>query len=374
MSPEERQRHIDLVRGLSMSGGVLEKDAPTATINNREWFRSNGSPRPERRALHDQLYAEVRAQFPEARQDACALVLAGPPGAGKGSVAEKVLGAEISEFVNVDADEFKKLLLREAIADGSYESTIKPAEVREMEATGETFYPLELASLVHTESSRLAAALREDLIAEKTNVVVDTVLGDETSADGLADQLTRAGYEVAVIDVEVPYLVSEDRIKMRWQEAMAEAEAGKAGALGGRWVPSTYARPLFDTEHGRSKSQDVAARLAEACPNVRRYERHFTSLDEHQSALREGRRAEPVREIEKIRAAAGAPLVDQAKESSPAGSDPLADVRAVVTGSYQRSPKEATRGAGASGQQPPQARRSGPGYMSDRFSTGGLER
>lgn len=234
MSPEERQRHIDLVRGLSMSGGVLEKDAPTATINNREWFRSNGSPRPERRALHDQLYAEVRAQFPEARQDARALVLAGPPGAGKGSVAEKVLGADISQFVNVDADEFKKLLLREAIADGSYESAIKPVEVRDMEATGETFYPLELASLVHTESSRLAAALREDLIAEKTNVVVDTVLGDERSADGLADQLTRAGYEVTVIDVEVPYLVSEDRIKMRWQEAMAEAEAGKAGALGGR--------------------------------------------------------------------------------------------------------------------------------------------
>ncbi len=189
-----------------MAGGVLEKDAPTATINNREWFRSNGSPRPERRALHDQLYAEVRAQFPEARQDARALVLAGPPGAGKGSVAEKVLGEEISQFVNVDADEFKKLLLREAIADGSYESAIKPLEVREMEGTGETFYPLELASLVHTESSRLAAALREDLIAEKTNVVVDTVLGDETSADGLAEQLTRAGYEVTVIDVEVPYL------------------------------------------------------------------------------------------------------------------------------------------------------------------------
>ncbi len=68
-----------------MSGGVLEKDAPTATINNRDWFRSNGSPRPERRALHDQLYAEVRAQFPEARQDARALVLAGPPGPAKGA-------------------------------------------------------------------------------------------------------------------------------------------------------------------------------------------------------------------------------------------------------------------------------------------------
>ncbi len=286
---------------------------------------------------------------------------------------ESAGGGDI-QFVNVDADEFKKLLLREAIADGSYESAIKPLEVREMEGTGETFYPLELASLVHTESSRLAAALREDLIAEKTNVVVDTVLGDETSADGLAEQLTRAGYEVTVIDVEVPYLVSEDRIKMRWQEAMAEAEAGKAGALGGRWVPSTYARPLFDTGHGRSKSQDIAARLAETCPNVLRYERHFTSLDEHRSALREGRRAEPVREVEKIRAKTGAPLIDHTRDSSSAAPDPLADVRAVISGSCQRSPKEETRGTGQSGQQPPQARRSGSGYMSDRFPTGGLEK
>ncbi len=55
-------------------------------------------------------------------------------------------------------------------------------------------------------------------------------------------------------------------------------------------------------------------------------------------------------------------------------ADPLADVRAVISASYQRSPKEATRGAGQSGQQPPQARRSGPGYMSDRFPTGGLEK
>ncbi|MDF2047078.1 MULTISPECIES: Fic family protein [Microbacterium] len=55
-------------------------------------------------------------------------------------------------------------------------------------------------------------------------------------------------------------------------------------------------------------------------------------------------------------------------------ADPLADVRAVISGSYQRSPKEATRGAGQSGQQPPRARRSGPGHMSDRFPTAGLER
>lgn len=55
-------------------------------------------------------------------------------------------------------------------------------------------------------------------------------------------------------------------------------------------------------------------------------------------------------------------------------ADPLADVRAVIRSDYQRPAREATRGAGQSGQQTPPTRRSGPGYMSDRFPTGGLER
>lgn len=84
-----------------------------------------------------------------------------------------------------------------------------------------------------------------------------------------------------------------------------------AGALGGRWVPSAYARPLFDTTHGRSKSQDVAARLAHGCGHVMRYERWFTSLDEHRSAIRDGRRAEPLKEVDKIRTALGASLEDR---------------------------------------------------------------
>src|SRR5699024_4005932 len=61
-----------------------------------------------------------------------------------------------------------KLLLREALADGSYEVWIKPDAVRDLEAQGERFFPLELAALVHEESSMLAAALREDLIANRS--------------------------------------------------------------------------------------------------------------------------------------------------------------------------------------------------------------
>lgn len=163
------------------------------------------------------------AQSPKVRAESRALVLAGPPGAGKGGVASAVLGPEREHYVNIDADEFKKLLLREAIKDGSYDSWIKPLEVRDLEVKGEQFYPLELASLVHEESSMLATELREDLMEQGTNIIVDTVLGDPDKAVELGNQLADAGYQVTVIDVEVPFEVSEYRIQQRWRQAMQEA-------------------------------------------------------------------------------------------------------------------------------------------------------
>jgi len=307
VTPEEQRRHIEFVRNLCKPGGALDKDSPHATVNNPDWYRSNGLPRMVRRIVHDRIKAELISRAAGARQEGRALVLAGPPGAGKGRVADAVLGSSRAHYVNIDADEVKQLLLREAIADGSYEVWIKPEAVRDLEAQGERFYPLELASLVHEESSRLAVALREDLIDTRTNIIVDTVLGDEASAQKLGEQLAAAGYTVTVVDVEVPFEVSEARIEQRWQEAMQEVD-GAANALGGRWVPSAYTRPLFDTEHGRSKCQDVAERLATACPVVMRYERHYTSLAEHRAALLDRRKSQPVLEVRRARKGRGAPL------------------------------------------------------------------
>ncbi|MDQ0729085.1 zeta toxin family protein [Microbacterium sp. W4I20] len=212
--------------------------------------------------------------------------------------------------MNIDADDFKAALLRQAVADGSYESWIKPSAVRDLEAAGERFYPMEMAALVHEESSELATEQRTRMMTRGTNIIVDTVLGSEASAVELGTQLERAGYTVHVVDVEVPFEVSEERIVQRWSEAIAAAEAGQ-DLLGGRWVPSAYARPLFDTAHGRARSQDAAALLAKN-PAVDRYERHFTSMDEHRSAIDSGRRAMPVKELDLARLHRGGPLVDAA--------------------------------------------------------------
>jgi len=269
--------HRETVREFSRAGGPLDKDGPHSTLNNPAWFIDGqvDQPTARRRALWRRLRDEARAEAPGVRQDGKAIVLAGPPGAGKGHVQGNVLGLDKDAWLVVDADKFKEKLLREALADGSYETFLKPDAVREREAGGEPFFPLELAALVHEESSYLARLLRDEALREGTNVVIDSVLSKPDAAIALGDRLAEAGYEVEVVDVEVPYELSQARIAQRWRESYEGAVITGEG-LGGRWVPSVYARDVFNGPGGRARSQESAAALAKACPAVLRYRRFWT--------------------------------------------------------------------------------------------------
>lgn len=284
-------RHMETVRELSKPGRALAPNAPTATTNNPAWW-IDGEPTPSRLRLHMRLLGEARDAAPDVEQQRRAIVLAGPPGAGKSTVLEHVLGEHRGKYLVIDADEFKRSLLSEAQADGSYDQWLVPDAIRDREAQGERFYPLELASLVHEESSHLAKSLRTDAIAAGDNIVIDTVLSNESDALALGQRLHAAGYDVRVIDVEVPYELSEERIRARWEYAYTTALDG-GDSLGGRWVPSEYARDVFDGPGGGSKPEAAARALAEATPAVSRYRVYRTTNEEARKAEAEGRRAEP---------------------------------------------------------------------------------
>jgi hypothetical protein len=208
------------------------------------------------------------AAFRNAANGLRALVFAGPPGAGKGWVQANEF--DLSGFVVIDPDEFKALLLREAIRDGSYESWIKPAAVKDLGAQGERFAPMELAALVHEESSILAERMRREAMAAGRNLVADSVLSDQAKAIRLGRLLEASGYRITVLDVEVPYFVSEASIRQRYRDGYERAMAGE-DALGGRWVPSEYARSVFNGPGEPSKPELAARELAEQCPVVMEY-------------------------------------------------------------------------------------------------------
>ncbi|WP_422117749.1 zeta toxin family protein [Brachybacterium sp. UNK5269] len=301
MASEEIQRHIDVVRALSRPGEALGADAPTASIRNSQWWVA-GHPTPSRERLHRRLRTQVWESAPDVLQERQALVLAGPPGAGKGSVKGDVLGARLATYRNVDADEFKELLLDEAGRDGSLEGWLKPDTIRDLEVEGERFFPLELASLVHEESSYLARLLRDRAIAAGDNIVVDTVLSGEASALELGDRLAAEGYRVQVVDVEVPFKLSEKRIRSRWQREYQAAIDGRSD-LGGRWVPSEYARDVFDGPEGRSKPEHNARVLAEQCSAVADFRVYRTGMDQADSP-----QAQPLLEVHRQRSRPGAEL------------------------------------------------------------------
>jgi len=298
--------HRETVRAWARAGGPLSPASERATVNNRDWFTRgpDGSvqPRAARRLLHARLVDEYRAHFPDVRSEKKAIILAGPPGAGKSTVLADVLGADRSAWLTVDADEFKRALLTEAIKDGSYDRAILPPEVRAAEAAGEKFFPLELASLVHEESSFLATQLRDMAMRDGQNVVIDTVLSSPEKAVELGQRFAAAGYSVEVIDVEVPFELSEARIAGRWQQSYERALAG-ADELGGRWVPSEYARSVYAGPEGRSLPEVAAARLADTGATVMRYRRYNTPAEGQPRTL----------EVDQSRTAFGRPLIDTAR-------------------------------------------------------------
>ena len=93
------------------------------------------------------------------------------------------------------------------------------------------------------------------------------------SALAAGKQLAEAGYSLRVIDVETTYDICQARISQRWRNSYEEALHCN-DELGGRWVPSDFAREVFSGPDGTSLSAHAADRLAHeitAVTSIQRY-------------------------------------------------------------------------------------------------------
>lgn len=79
---------------LGAPGGPLTAQSSTATTQNAEWFNvRRGEPRQDRRRVHNEIVARFIESRPEVRRDRKAIVLAGPPGAGKSTAQAALIKA-----------------------------------------------------------------------------------------------------------------------------------------------------------------------------------------------------------------------------------------------------------------------------------------
>jgi predicted ABC-type ATPase len=265
--------HIEHVRALTRRGGPLDTKAPTASIQNPDWFE-DGSALPARRALH-RAYRDEALQVGRQELGRHAVVLAGAPGAGKSHLVGGELAPELAGHVVIDVDDIKQWLLVQASEDGSLEGFLTPPEVKELASAGERFFPLELSALVHVEAAAVAGGIRRRAVAQGLPLVVDGVLSDADAAVRLGRQLERAGYGVDVVCLDVAPEVSEHQIRHRWREAYEATLHGGKDLMGGRWVPSSFAQHVLEGPGGRSLPAVSAERLAHEVGAVNRY-RVFT--------------------------------------------------------------------------------------------------
>lgn len=267
------ERHYAALRVVAMD----EAMAPTgayATISDPAKFVRVGSrylPTVERARLHDALIEQaVKAQSPG--HDRRAVVMAGPPGAGKGYVQESQLGG-LPGFLVVDADMFKEALVEHELSVGGLEDMTPPV-MREFAEEGERFAPLEYASLVHEESSSLAKRLQSEQLVKGTNLVLDTVLKNTAAAEQVQRQMDSHGYQFMVVSVQTTEDVSRTSIRARWEGPYREFLVG-TDELGGRPVPSDFARSVFrvGSTSGPESSAEWLRRNSTNCAEYRVYRR-----------------------------------------------------------------------------------------------------
>lgn len=199
-----------------------------------------------RTEMHNEIIRRFWAQLDDLKRSRHAIVMAGPPGAGKSSTLSAAMAEAFlstGNFAIVDSDKFKRELLQSSIEDGTYRTHIVPQEVENFEASGEVFFPLDFASLVHTESVYLADIVIEQALELGANVVIDGTLSSAARARETFRKLTAAGYSIQlIVDVETSRNVAEDRAYKRWlsdYETTLEhyEKNGELVGLGGRLVP-----------------------------------------------------------------------------------------------------------------------------------------
>lgn len=150
---------------------------------------------------------------------------------------------------------------------------------------GHPVMPRELATLVHSESTKLLDSITEICMARGENIVLEGTFSWPGLGPRLLRDLASADYEkFTILDVEAPAEITRARALTRWWRGRLDAISG-GDPLGGRFTPGFVIDALYsvDTEvtvcarNARAAFDHV---LAAEIPTVELLVEHVGGADE----------------------------------------------------------------------------------------------
>ncbi|WP_181025738.1 zeta toxin family protein [Rathayibacter rathayi] len=273
------EEHRTVLRDLTGAGGAINAESNYASQHNPQWFdQETGRPLADRDREQRDVIREFRATSPNVPRDHKAILLAGPPGAGKTTAQDELFastGTTKADWRILNADDFKDRLFKRALADGSYDSRLTPPEVSAAEAGGEKVWPRERAALVHEESSAIMKRARDQSMRQGENIIIDGTLNNADAGDKLVKRLEEQGYSVRIALVDGPRAVTEARVAYRWNRGYEGAVNGIPDpddpdllTLGGRWVPAEVTDALYRDGNDDSICANAAQAIAKSSTAV----------------------------------------------------------------------------------------------------------
>jgi predicted ABC-type ATPase len=187
----------------------------------------------QQNAILQRLYQEASG-VPNNRQ---ALMSGGLGGAGKTYVLENHPDIAQDQYLTINADELKDELIKAGMAP---------------DVPGLT--PLEMAGLIHEESSDMSLRLAELAHRDGKNLIWDITMGSQGSVASRLAKLRENNYTVKGIFVSIPAEKSVESAMQRWRDGLERFNAGEG--LGGRYVPPDIIRSAADVQNARARSRN----------------------------------------------------------------------------------------------------------------------